>query len=93
MSKTPAPAAPRITDEKIFAALDPKLTVEESVNRLLEAEKVTGRVAILDGTAYGVDGIVGVAKGPSTNKGAGFTDVELPNKSVISVPTNLLLPV
>jgi len=49
-------------------------------------------VAVLDGTAYGIEGIQGVAKGPSANRGSGFIDVELPNKTVVPIAANLLLP-
>lgn len=85
-----------ITDKTITDALQPGLSVVESVNILMEAFnniKSGTRVAVLDGTAYGIDGIQGIAKGPSANKGSGFIDVELPNKSVVPIAANLLLPV
>lgn len=84
-----------ITDKTLADALQPGLSLTESVNILLEAPSIKSgtKVAVLDGTAYGIDGIQGVAKGPSTNKGAGFIDVELPNKSVVPIAANLLLPV
>lgn len=84
-----------ITDKTITEALRPGLSLTESVNVLMEAGEIKSgtKVAILDGTAYGIDGIQGTAKGPSANKGAGFIDVELPNKSVVPIAANLLLPV
>jgi hypothetical protein len=84
-----------ITEQLITTALNPKLSLTEALNTLVEATGIKSgtKVAILDGTAYGVDGISGTVKGPSANKGAGFLSVELPNKSVIDVPANLLLPV
>ena len=85
-----------ITDKTLTEALKPGLSVTESVNILMEAAfsiKNGSKVAVLDDTAYGIDGICGVAKGPSANKGSGFIDVELPNKSVVPIAANLLLPV
>lgn len=84
-----------ITDQTITAALRPGLSLTESVNILLEADRIKSgtKVAVLDGTAYGIDGIQGTAKGPSSNKGAGFIDVELPNKMIVPIAANLLLPV
>ncbi len=83
-----------ISDATIQAALDPKLSLEEAVNTLLEASNIKGgqAVAILDGNPYELDGIRGVAKGPTANK-SGWIDVELPNKTVIPCQANLLLPV
>lgn len=84
-----------ITDKTIADAIQPGLSLTESVNILMEVSTIKSgtKVAVLDGTAYGIDGICGVAKGPSANKGAGFIDVELPNKSVVPIAANLLLPV
>lgn len=84
-----------LTDALIQEALDPKLSLNEAVNLLMDATNNVGRgkkVAILDGSAYGVDGVCGVSKGPSA-KGSGYIDVELPNKMTIPIPANLLLPV
>lgn len=91
MSSTPATVT--ITDAKIQSALDPKLSVDESLNILLEASEIKSgqAVAILDGSAYGIDGIKGVAKGPAGK--SGFINVELPNKTQVPIPANLLLPV
>ncbi len=84
-----------ITDKTLTDALQPGLSLTESVNILMEASAIKSgtKVAVRDGTAYGIDGIQGVAKGPSANKGSGFIDVELPNKSVVPIAANLLLPV
>ncbi len=82
-----------LTDAKIQSALDPKLSIEESLNILLEASEIKSgqAVAVLDGTAYGIDGIKGIAKGPAGK--SGFINVELPNKSIVPIQANLLLPV
>lgn len=84
-----------ITDQTLTEALKPGLSTVESVNILMEVSPIKSgmKVAVLDDTAYGIDGIQGVAKGPSANKGSGFIDVELPNKSVVPIAANLLLPV
>jgi len=83
-----------ISEQQVTRALDPKLSINEALNVLVEAVDIKSgqKVAILDGTAYGVDGAQGVVRGPS-NKGSGFLDVELPNKMTIPIPANLLLPV
>lgn len=88
MSKT------TISEDKIQAALNPNLSLEESVNVLLESPDIKQgqAVAILDGNPYELEGIRGIAKGP-TSKKSGWIDVELPNKIVIPCQANLLLPV
>lgn len=81
-----------ITDAIVEKALDPKLSRTEALNILTDSAdiKVGQKVAILDGTPYGLDGLQGVAKGPS-NKNSGFINVELPNRTIVPIPANLLV--
>lgn len=84
-----------MTPAKIIEAVDNSgLSVTEVVNVILEARELTSgqKVAILDGTPYGLDGMWGKIKGPAKTK-TGFVDVELPNGVTVAVEANLLLPV
>lgn len=68
-------------------------TVNAAVSHLLEDEGVasTGATVILiDDTGTYPAGTSGKVKGVSS-KGLGYVDVELPDSSVIPVPSNLLL--
>lgn len=84
-----------ITEQQVSRALEPGRSLEEAVSILLDSFdhlKTGGSVAILDGSAYGIDGIRGTIKGPTNGK-SGFVDVQLPNKMIVPIQANLLLPV
>ncbi len=82
-----------ITDAKIAQALEEGRSIESATAILLDAFdfKSGQSVAILDDTAYGMDGQRGIVKGSTANK-AGFVDVQLPNRMILPIPANLLLP-
>ena len=67
--------------------------VQEAVNQILGEDITPGTtVAVIDDPIYGMSGAKGKVKGDS-DKGGGFSDVELENGTKMPMQKSLLVPV
>jgi hypothetical protein len=78
---------------KIINAGGPNYLAEASAALLNFEPKNGSRVVTVADTITGMEGLSGVVVGPSKNKGSGFVDVRTEGGTVVTLQSNLLIPV
>jgi hypothetical protein len=78
---------------KIINAGGPNYLAEASSALLNFDPKNGSRVVAISDTITDIEGLSGTVVGPSKNKGSGFVDVRTDGGTVVTLQSNLLIPV